>query len=192
MIGSSAAARPYGAERVLLLGMMGSGKSSVGEALSRRTGWSFVDNDVLVERATGRTARELLAERGEAAMRTAETAALETALGLPAPVIAATAAGTILDPNNRGLLEDSGFVVWLRASAEVLAGRAVGADHRPWLDEDPVDWFRTALVEREPLYESVADLGVDTSRRTPDECAARILDALAARGRIPSVRDERR
>ena len=57
--------------RIVLLGMMGSGKSSVGRALSDRTGWPFVDNDALVERATGRTARQLLAEEGEGPMRAA-------------------------------------------------------------------------------------------------------------------------
>jgi chloramphenicol 3-O-phosphotransferase len=61
----------------------------------------------------------------------------------------------------------------------VLAARAVGADHRPWLDEDPVGWFRAALDEREALYASVADLEVDTHRLTPDEGAARIVEALA-------------
>jgi shikimate kinase len=167
--------------RILLLGMMGSGKSSIGEALHRQTGWPFVDNDVLVEAATGHTARELLARRGEAAMRAAETAALETALALPPPVIAATAAGTILDAGNRRRLAGGGFVVWLQAPAEVLALRAVGAAHRPWLDHDPVAWFRTALDERTRLYESVADVAVDTSRLTPDECAATVLEALVRR-----------
>lgn len=179
-------------ERVLLLGMMGSGKSSVGHALSRRTEWPFVDNDALVERATGHTARELLARRGEAAMRAAETAALETALSLPAPVIAATAAGTILDSDNRRRLRDGGFVVWLSAPAEVLAARAVGADHRPWLDDDPVAWFRDSLDERARLYASVADLEVDTSRLSPDDAARRILDALTAGRPIPSGHDDRR
>jgi shikimate kinase len=169
--------------RVLLLGMMGSGKSSVGAALTERTGWPFVDNDALVERATGRTARELLAREGEDAMRAAESAALEAALGLPAPVVAATAAGTILDPGDRRRLDEGGgLVVWLKAPAEVLAERAAGAAHRPWLDEDPIGWFRTALAEREPLYRRVADLEVDTSRLTPSESAERILAALSAGG----------
>lgn len=180
-----------GDQRLLLLGMMGSGKSSVGHALSRRTGWPFVDNDALVERATGRTARELLARRGEPVMRAAETAALEAALGLPSPVIAATAAGTILDPDNRRRLSEGGFVVWLSAPADVLAARAVGADHRPWLDDDPVAWFRNALDERAGLYASVADLEVDTGRLSPDEAARRILDAFMADGPIPSRHDDR-
>ena len=165
-------------QRVVLLGMMGSGKSSVGAALSVRTGWPFVDNDALVERATGRTARELLAREGEATMRAAETAALEAALGLPTPVIAATAAGTVLDPANLERLRTGGFVVWLRAPAEVLARRAVGAEHRPWLDEDPVGWFRGAQAVRDHLYASVADLEIDTGSVDPQDAASRILDAV--------------
>ena len=71
--------------RVLLLGMMGSGKSSVGRALSDLTGWPFVDNDALVERATGLTARELLRDRGEDALREAESEALRAGLRIPVP-----------------------------------------------------------------------------------------------------------
>lgn len=168
-----------GVDRVLLLGMMGSGKSSIGEALSQRTGWPFVDNDALVERATGHTARELLARRGEEAMRAAESAALETALGLPTPIIAATAAGTILDPDSRRRLDEGGYVVWLHAPPDVLAERAAGSRHRPWLEQDPVAWFRAAERERAPLYESVADLTVDTSAETPEEAAARIVEAIS-------------
>jgi shikimate kinase len=166
-----------GTARVVLVGMMGSGKSSVGRSLSARTGWPFVDNDALVERATGRTARRLLAEEGEAAMRAAESAALRAGLSLAAPVIVAVAAGTILDPDDRWLASERGFVVWLRAPAEVLAARAVGAEHRPWLDTDPVDWFRRTLEERDPLYTALADLEIDTSVLTPDEAAERIVAA---------------
>ena len=160
------------------MGMMGSGKSSVGRALSRRTGWPFVDNDALVERATGRTARQLLATEGEAAMRAAEAAAFEAALQLPAPVIVAVAAGTILDPAARDRLRGGAFVVWLRAPADVLATRASGAGHRPWLDEDPVGWFRRAEAERDPLYASVTDLEVDTATVVATEAAERVLAAI--------------
>ena len=166
-------------DRVVLLGMMGSGKSSVGRDLADRTGWPFVDNDELVERATGRTARELLEHQGEAAMRAAETSALQVAMDLPAPVIAATAAGTILDPENRDRLRRGGLVVWLHAPPEVLAARAAGAAHRPWLDEDPVAWFRQASAERDALYASVADVQVDTAVLRPDEAVDRILARVA-------------
>ena len=165
------------AARILLVGMMGSGKSSVGRALSELTGWPFVDNDVLVERVTGTTARQLLEQQGADAMRRAEAAALVAGTELEPPAIVATAAGTILDPDNRSRIASAGFVAWLRAPATVLGARAVGAAHRPWLDDDPDGWFERALAERDALYASVADLEVDTSVATPEEAAEAILRA---------------
>jgi shikimate kinase len=175
-------AKPIPPMRVVLLGMMGSGKSSVGRALADLTGWRFIDNDALVEAATGRTARELLAEDGEAAMRTAEAAALREGLSLPPPAIVATAAGTVLDPGNRDLIAGGGFVVWLHARPEVLAARATGAEHRPWLDGDPVAWFREAAAVRDPLYRAVSTLEIDTETVRPTEAAQAIVEAVSARG----------
>jgi shikimate kinase len=152
------------APRVVLVGMMGSGKTEVGRVLADLTGWPFLDNDVLVERASGRTARQLLAERGVDALRVAERAALDAALTTRPPAICAA----------------GGVVVWLRAPAAVLAHRARSAAHRPWLEEDPAAWFTTRLVEREPHYRAVADLEVDTSALDPEGAAAAILRHLAA------------
>ena len=166
--------------RVLLLGMMGSGKSSVGRALAERTGWPFIDNDALVERATGLTARALLRDRGEAALREAESDALRAGLRIPAPSIVATAAGTIMRPEDRDLIQAGGLVVWLRAPAEVLAARAAGATHRPWLDDDPVAWFRQTIAERAPLYRAVADLEIDTGSTEPAAAATRVVERLSA------------
>ena len=177
MTDASDAPRPT---RVLLLGMMGSGKSSVGRALAERTGWPFVDNDALVERATGLTARELLRDRGEDAMREAESEALRAGLGIPAPAIVATAAGTILRPEDRDRIDDGGLVVWLHAPAAVLAERAAGATHRPWLDDDPVAWFTQTIEERAPLYRAVADLEIDTGATDPDDAAERVVERLSA------------
>jgi shikimate kinase len=160
--------------------MMGSGKSVVGRALAERTGWPFVDNDALLERATGRTARELVDAGGEAALRAAESAALREGVAIGPPVIVATAAGTVLDPDDRRRIDDAGVVVWLRAPADVLVERAVGAEHRPWLDTDPAGWFAAALSEREPLYASIADLEIDTSRVKPHDAAELVANRLAA------------
>jgi shikimate kinase len=170
------------AARILLVGMMGSGKSSVGRALSARTGWPFVDNDTLVERASGLTARQLLEQRGADAMRQAESAALRRAVETPGPVIAATAAGTILDAANRAILAGAGLVVWLRAPAAALAKRAVGAAHRPWLEDDPVGWFERTIAERDPLYAAVADLEIDTAATSARQAADKILAGLSAGG----------
>lgn len=164
--------------RVVLVGMMGSGKSSVGAALAARTGWPFIDNDQLLERATGRTARQLLEREGERALRAAESDALRTAVRMPPPAIVATAAGTVMDAADRSVLDGGGFVVWLRAPADVLAARAAGAAHRPWLAEDPVGWFRRVLRQRDRLYAEIADLEVDTTSMGADDTAARILAAL--------------
>ena len=171
--------READAPRILLIGMMGSGKSSVGRALADRTGWPFLDNDALVERATGRTAREL-AEDGEAALRAAESAALEAGLAVAPPAIVGVAGGVLMDPVARARVEAGGCVVWLRAPAEVLAQRAVLAEHRPWLEGDALGWFRRTLAEREDLYAGVAHLEVDAAARTPAEAADAILSALAS------------
>ncbi|HEY6607613.1 MAG TPA: shikimate kinase [Candidatus Limnocylindria bacterium] len=167
--------------RIVLIGMMGSGKSSVGRALSAQTGWPFVDNDALVEGATGLSAREHLESMGEADLRRVEADALTAALAHPPPVIIAAAGGTILDADHRRALADGGFVVWLRAPTDVLAARAVGAGHRPWLDGDPKAWFERALAERESLYASVAELVVDIEALDPVGAAARIVEAVSAR-----------
>lgn len=177
MTDSTGAVRPI---RIVLLGMMGSGKSSVGRALARRTGWPFIDNDALVERATGLSARELLGVRGEDALRAAESDALRAGLAIPPPAIVATAAGTVLRRTDRDRIDDGGFVVWLHAPAEVLAGRAVGSAHRPWLDDDPVAWFARTIEEREPLYRAVADLEIDTHATDPEAAAERVLEPLSA------------
>jgi len=143
--------------------MMGSGKSTIGRLLSEATGWPYVDNDDLVRASHGATSRQLLAERGEAAMRAAESSALAQGLDVPEPAIIGVAAGTILEPTSRERLRGGGIVVWLRADAETLSGRASGGEHRPWIDVGGKSWFADAVEERDPLYASVADIVVDAS-----------------------------
>lgn len=175
-----------GACRVILMGMMGSGKTTIGRLLSARTAWPYHDNDELVARSAGGTARELLADLGERAMRAAERQALQQVASLPAPCIAGVAAGTILEPLNRRLLAASGIVVWLHAPATVLAERAKGAAHRPWLVGDVDAWFERALAEREPLYRAVADVIVD-ARPSPAEIVARLITELNSLDVCPPV-----
>ncbi|HET6379899.1 MAG TPA: shikimate kinase [candidate division Zixibacteria bacterium] len=165
--------------RIVLVGMMGSGKTTVGRSLSRRTGWRYHDNDELLAAATHHTAAEVAAA-GEAALRRAEAAALDVALAVPEPAIVAAAAGTILDDESRRRMRDGGLVVWLHADPEHLAARAAGATHRPWLDEDAREWFARAAAEREPLYREVADLEVTTVGVTPDQVAEEIAGWLAS------------
>jgi shikimate kinase len=141
--------------------MMGSGKSTIGRLLSEATGWSHADNDELVQRAHGMTARELLADGDEDAMRRAESSALAVGLALPPPAIIGVAAGVILDSVDRERLRGGAIVVWLRAGAAVLESRATGGEHRPWLDKGGA-WIRETTAEREPMYAAIADLVLDT------------------------------
>ncbi len=160
------------------MGMMGSGKSTIGRALSAITGWPYHDNDDLLQIERGRNAREVLAAEGRSELREAEAGALRVGLVQPAPCLIGAAAGTILEKEARDLLNKEAIVVWLRAEPRILVERAAGAEHRPWLDGDAVAWMEEALAERAPLYESVADLTVDTDGRTPDETAQEVLDWL--------------
>jgi shikimate kinase len=172
-------AAPPADRRILLIGMMGSGKSTIGRALAARTGWPYHDNDDLLERAVGRTAREILGSDGEAAMRRAEADAVDAGLTEAPPAIVATAAGTVLDPQARDRIDGGGFVVWLHAAPDVLAERAAGGEHRPFLEDDPVGWFTRASHEREPAYREIADVTVDTGTTSVAEAVGAILEAAS-------------
>jgi shikimate kinase len=175
---------------VVLVGMMGSGKTTVGGLLARRTGWPLHDNDELVVRLFDATPRQILASGGEAKLRSAESEALAMGLEAPAPCVVGAAAGTILDEANRRQLRGAGIVVWLRATPATVGERAMGAEHRPWLDTGGESWIRDAVNERNPLYASVADLTVDADGRTPAKVAAEILAHLrgveACAGLLPT------
>ena len=158
--------------RVVLIGMMGSGKSTVGRELAARTGWALHDNDALLERIAGRTARDLFEAHGEAVLREVEAAALALGLAQPPACIVTAAAGVILKESLRVALAAE-TVVWLRADPATLFRRATGGDHRPWLDHGQ-DWFATTAAARGPLYESVSDLIVDVDDATPAMVASEI------------------
>ena len=163
--------------------MMGAGKSTVGPALADRLGWSYLDSDDQVERATGETVAEIFAGRGEAAFRIEEKRALQRAATADEPVVVSVAGGAVLDPDNRALLRRAGLVVWLRADIGVLARRVGEGAGRPLLGDDPPAALRRLEAERRPLYEEVADVIVDVGERTADETVETILGALRASAR---------
>jgi shikimate kinase len=167
------------AERVVLIGMMGAGKSTIGASLSKLTGWPYIDNDQVVEQMVGMPTRDLLQQRGVEAMRTAESAAAIHVLTRPPPLIAGVAAGIVLDPAVSAQVHDGAFVVFLRARIETLAKRVEGT-YRPWLGDDPEATLRKLYVGREPLYEKLAHLVLDVDDTSPDADAQRILDAFRA------------
>jgi shikimate kinase len=165
---------------VVLVGMMGSGKSTVGRAVAARLGATFIDSDEQVERATGRTVREIFETDGEAAFRKVESEALTAALESDERAVIAAAGGAVLDRANRARLRDAGAVVWLRARPDVLAGRVLTAAHRPLLGDDPLSVLRRLDGERAPLYRDVASTVVDVDVLDVDAVVDRVLEAVRA------------
>ncbi|HEX6657274.1 MAG TPA: shikimate kinase [Ilumatobacter sp.] len=164
------------ARHLVLVGLMGVGKTTVGEVLARRLGRELVDSDLRIEALTGRTVKQILDGDGVAAMRRAEAAALFDGLADVEARVIAAAAGVVLDRDNRDRLNASDAeVVWLTADPAVLAPRTATRAHRPWLDDDAVGTLRHMQDEREPLYREVADRIVAVDGLTPDEIADRIL-----------------
>ncbi len=168
--------RPVSA--LVLVGLMGAGKSTVGHLVAEATGRELVDVDVAITRRTGRTVRQLWEEGGEAAYRRLESAAVLDALRRDDVVVAAPA-GIVMDPEVRAALADA-TVVWLRASPRTLGSRVHTGDHRPLLGEDPEADLAAMAAARSELYASVADLTVDTDGADADAAAAAVLDWLAA------------
>lgn len=172
--------------RVLLLGLMGAGKTTVGEALARRSGWPFLDNDRIVEELAGSSRSALLESEGEAALRSYERLALDRVLSDPAPLIGSVAAGALLDPEaaeelNQGRDLDS-FVVWLRVPHATLIERLTHhLEDRPWLQGDPARAVVRLAAKREPIFARCSDRVIDTLGRQPDAVADEIMSALDLR-----------
>lgn len=169
------------ADRILLIGMMASGKSTVGAIVAERLGWGYVDSDEQIEHRTGRTVREIFEQDGEPTFRVEEKAALEAAVAGDEPLVVGVAGGAVLDLGTRTLLREAGTVVWLRAEPELLAERvkAAGQDHRPLLADDPDGTLRRLDAERRPIYEELADIVVDVEGRSAEELAEHIVQAIA-------------
>jgi shikimate kinase len=176
-MGSSPASREP--RHLVLVGMMGAGKSSVGAAVAARLGRPFLDTDEMVEATSGRSVRAIFAAEGEAAFRDREAEALASALASPEPAVIAAGGGAVLRDDNRARLR-SAVVVWLRATPATLSVRTAGAGHRPLLDADPAGTLARLAEERRPLYEEVADAVVDVDGLAPDAVADAVLRCAGA------------
>jgi shikimate kinase len=161
--------------RLLLVGMMGSGKTTVGRRLAGLLGWAYLDSDAQVVADTGRTVPAIFAEDGEAAFRREETRVLEEALAGREPVVVSVAGGAVLAEGNRALLARSGTVVWLRARPETLAARVGSGEGRPLLDRDPAGTLAALDAVRRPFYASLADVVVDVDELTVDQVVDQVL-----------------
>jgi shikimate kinase len=166
---------------IVLIGMMGAGKSSVGRLLQRRTGLARFDTDEMVAAKFGSPVAEIFATQGETMFRDAESEALRS-LTEEDSAIVVTGGGIVLRPENVDLAKQMGTVVWLEAKEETLFERASRRGTRPLLQtENPRMAFSTMLKARRPLYQSAADLRIDTTKLTHDEVADMILAEVEKR-----------
>jgi len=169
-------AAPTDGRHIVLVGMMGAGKSSVGRALAVKLERPLLDSDEMIEARTGRTVREIWQADGEPAYRLLETDVLVEALDAPTPSVIAAAGGIVLsEANRRALRESDSYVVWLLADVDVLLRRVQSGAHRPLLDDDPEGTLRRMFVEREPLYREVADAIVSVDNRSVNEVAHAVV-----------------
>ena len=165
-------------ENVVLVGFMGSGKSSVGRLIARTLRGRFVDTDRQVVDRTGLEITAIFASHGEPWFRKEESQALRLLHGGRGLVVA-TGGGIVTVPANLPALKKLGFVVWLTADEEILWERVSRNKKRPLLHtENPRQTVHALLEKRNPLYEAVADLTVDTSELTHAQVAAKICAAL--------------
>lgn len=159
-----------------MIGLMGVGKTTIGQLLAERLGRTLVDSDARIEALTGRTAKQILADDGVEHLRIHEAAALFDALGGHRPLVIAAAAGVVLTAEHRRrLIEADAHVVWLDAEPSLLARRTAGHHDRPWLDHDPAGTLQRMRDERQAFYREVADQVVVVDGLTPADVADRIV-----------------
>ncbi|PWE34220.1 shikimate kinase [Maritimibacter sp. 55A14] len=165
---------------VALVGMMGSGKSAVGQAVARKLGVAFVDSDHAIEEAANRSVAEIFERDGEAFFRDKETRVLARLLDGP-PVILSTGGGAFLNPRNRDLIAARGVAVWLKADLPLLWQRVRHKDTRPLLRvPEPRKRLAELLEARTPHYAQAAIVVEADAAYSIDDMAARVIAALEA------------
>jgi len=173
--GATALAAALGSRSVVLVGMMGAGKSSIGRRLAGRMEIPFVDADIEIEKAAGMSIAEIFAAHGEAYFRAGEARVIVRLLD-GGPQVLATGGGAFMNPETRAAIRAKGISVWLRATLEVLNRRIKRRGDRPLLkDSDPVETLKRLIEQRYPVY-AEADLTVE-SREVPHET---IVDEILA------------
>jgi len=163
---------------LVLVGFMGSGKSSVGRELAKRWNFRFVDTDAMIRHKYDLSIPDIFAKHGEDFFREEEYQALVRLRGISSTVIA-TGGGIVIQPRNLPLLRALGPVVWLCADQTTILDRVGKSTHRPMLNQaNPQESVARLLKERAPLYDQAADLRIETTGLTHREVADRIVSGL--------------
>jgi shikimate kinase len=166
---------------IVLIGMMGAGKSTVGAVLQRRTGIPCIDLDDVMEEKAGASIADIFTQKGESGFRDLESKIL-TDVPTSLRAIIVTGGGIVQRPENQAKLRQLGTIVWLDADPEILFARATENRLRPLLAsaEDPKKTFVELLLNRRPIYQQLAHVRIDTSGLTQVETADTTLREVAA------------
>jgi len=161
---------------IVLIGLMGTGKTTVGRALASRLNLVFRDSDEAVEKTAKTSVREIFENQGEEIFRKLESQALIDLCDARSSIVLAVAGGAIIAQSNRDLLQKNAqCIVWLDAPTPTLISRTGRGKHRPLLDGDPVGSLNKMRLDREPLYQQLATHHLVTQSLTIDEVVERII-----------------
>ena len=164
---------------IVLVGLMGAGKSKIGRRLAARLNLPFFDSDHEIEMAAGESIEEIFTNRGERVFRDGERRVIARLLAQPVHVLA-TGGGAFMDETTRRVIERRGISLWLRAELDVLVSRVSRRSNRPLLKEgDPRTILAGLMERRHPIY-AEADIVVDSGDGSPEMTVARVIAALAA------------
>jgi shikimate kinase len=164
---------------IVLVGLMGAGKSKIGRRLAARLSLPFSDSDHEIEAAAGQSIEEIFANWGEQVFRDGERRVIARLLAQPIQVLA-TGGGAFMDPLTRQLIGQRGVSLWLRANLDVLVSRVSRRNNRPLLKSGDARTILAELIEqRHPVY-AQADIVVDSGEGSPEATVSRAIGALAA------------
>ena len=168
----AAIVRALGTRSIVLVGMMGAGKSSVGRRLAARLGLAFVDADSEIEEAAGMTIAEIFAQHGEPYFRAGEARVIARLLD-GGPQVLATGGGAVMNQQTRDLIHIKGVSVWLKADLDVLVRRTKRRNDRPLVDR-----MKDLLPQREPVY-AQSDVVVQSRDEPHETIVEEIIEAVA-------------
>lgn len=176
--GTAGPPRPRLDRSVVLVGLMGAGKSNIGRRLAQKLGVPFVDADTEIELAAGRTIPEIFEDLGEPAFRDGERRVIRRLLTDDPPHVLATGGGAFMAPDTRALIKERGHSIWLNADLDVLFERVSRRSNRPLLKTaDPKATLAALMEERSPVY-AEADLSVRTARAAIEVTVDLVYKAL--------------
>ena len=164
---------------IVMVGLMGAGKSSIGRRLATRLGMPFADADTEIEKAAGMSINEIFDRFGEDAFREGERKVIKRLMEGPVQIIS-TGGGAFMDDQTRALIAENGLSVWLRADIELLLARTSRRNTRPLLrGGDPREILEKLMAERYPVY-SEADVTIDAGERDHEETVTEVIRQLTS------------